>query len=155
MWTVDKLNRAGTDFVDLPQAVAAAAPGDVLLLRFTLIPVQEILGPWADYTAPTIDGKGVSIVGEGTTPVRVVGEWMVRNVPRGQVVSLTNLQTVHRAEWGTTPRIDSRLDFFNNRGAVVLDSLHRRSGPSHRVLAPFIQDCDLVVLSRSNLITID
>jgi hypothetical protein len=43
MWVVDLLNRPGTNFTDLPPAVAAAAPGDVISVRFAPSPYSAVM----------------------------------------------------------------------------------------------------------------
>src|SRR5262245_14988350 len=75
-WVVDRLNRPGANFTDLPPAVAAAANGDTILLRGT-----GPATPGVAYTAPTIDGRGLTIRGEGAATTRVIGEWLFRNLP--------------------------------------------------------------------------
>lgn len=83
-WTVDLLNRPGTDFLDLPAAVATAAPGDVLRVRW----VDPLLQQY--YLLPTIT-RAVTILGEGVGPscmgtVRVIG------LPAGEQVVITRLR---------------------------------------------------------------
>jgi hypothetical protein len=60
-WIVDAASGPGTDFTDLPPAVAAASDGDVLVVR---------AGSYADFTT----GKGITILG-------VPGATMVRGFP--------------------------------------------------------------------------
>lgn len=55
-WTVDRSNGPGTDFTDLPPAVAAAAPGDTILVR-------------AGAYASTTIRKGVRLLGQGQVQV--------------------------------------------------------------------------------------
>lgn len=87
-WVVDLLQRTGHDFVDLPAAVAVAAPGDRIYLR-AVSP-----NPWEGYTAATIQGKGLVIQGEvgpGLPPVIVVGPWSISGLPAGQQILMRSL----------------------------------------------------------------
>jgi len=87
VWVVDRLNRAGTHFTDLPAAYAAAAPGDVLLLRST-----ATTSPWPVYTPPPLIDKGVKIVGEHATPTPVIdGNLDIRNLAANQSVVLAGI----------------------------------------------------------------
>ncbi|MGE3175538.1 MAG: hypothetical protein AB7O97_23140, partial [Planctomycetota bacterium] len=61
-WTVDRLNRPGTDFLDLQPAVDAAASGDVIRIRAAGAPVHGA----ASYRAPVIDGKSLTLIGQGS-----------------------------------------------------------------------------------------
>lgn len=58
VWVVDADGRPGSDFTDLPTAVAAAIPGDTLLVRTASVP----------YAAFTTD-KGLRILGAGDTAI--------------------------------------------------------------------------------------
>ncbi|MGE3175330.1 MAG: hypothetical protein AB7O97_22085, partial [Planctomycetota bacterium] len=61
-WTVDRLNRPGADFLDLQPAVDAAASGDVIRIRAAGAPVHGA----ASYRAPVIDGKSLTLIGQGS-----------------------------------------------------------------------------------------
>jgi hypothetical protein len=94
IWRVHHVPGPGVDFTDLPQAVAAAAPGD------------EIWVYWYNgqtfhaFTAPVID-KPLRIVGfqvgslpgtAGPTAAAIRGLVVIANIPAGQRVSLNGLQ---------------------------------------------------------------
>ncbi|MGE3173872.1 MAG: hypothetical protein AB7O97_14705 [Planctomycetota bacterium] len=83
-WIVDKLNRPGTHFRDLPAAAAAAAAGDVLLVRETTVPSQYYTGP------SVLDGKALTVRGEGPS-VFVTGLFEVRGLPSGARFVIDNL----------------------------------------------------------------
>jgi hypothetical protein len=78
-WVVDSLNRPGTDFTDLPAAVAAASARDTLWLR----------GGTAAYTATTIS-KGLTLLGEDTS-VGVAGTLMLSGLPASEGLVLSRL----------------------------------------------------------------
>ena len=74
-WIVDRWNRPGADFTDLPAATAAAADGDLLFLRATVASSSLV----DCYLAPTIQGKGLTIYGEtGTVQPGYMGDTRVR-----------------------------------------------------------------------------
>ena len=91
IWTVDWQNRPGTDFTDIQPAVDAAAPGDVVLVRGAGVRIWDP----ADhgYPAPIIDGKGITIAGEGPDMTWISGAVRIRNVPAGESCTLANLRT--------------------------------------------------------------
>lgn len=107
-WVVDAANGAGTHFVDLPAAVAAAAPGDTLLVRA------------GSYTPPSIN-KALAIV--GGPGVTVQGAFflpypnLVRNLPAGGelLVSQVSFQFTAPVELG------------NCAGRIVFDRCTLRS----------------------------
>lgn len=55
-WTVDRTNRPGTDFTDLPPAVVAAAPGDTIIVRV------------GAYTSSTIR-NGIRLLAQGLVQI--------------------------------------------------------------------------------------
>lgn len=61
IWIVDAQNGPGTDFLDLPAAVAVAQTGDTLLVRAGV------------YTAFAVTGKALTIRGEGAATTLVQG----------------------------------------------------------------------------------
>jgi hypothetical protein len=79
------------DFADLPAAVAAAAPGDLLFVA-----------P-GSYSGFTLDGLPLSLVpSEADEPelnVLITGPVRVRNLPAGQTVSFTGLRITGIATW--------------------------------------------------------
>lgn len=73
-WIVDAANGPGTDYTDVPPALAAAAHGDVLVVR---------AGVYGFATT----GKGVRMIGRGTPVLRAVSPYesfVVQGVPAGQ-----------------------------------------------------------------------
>jgi hypothetical protein len=64
-WLVNCQGGPGIDFTDLPQAVAAAAPGDTIWVFTTPTGCPGGANPW--YTAPTID-KPLNILGFYVNP---------------------------------------------------------------------------------------
>lgn len=108
-WVVDLFNRPGAHFTDLPAAVTAASSGDVILLRATTASLAD------SYLAPTIQGKGVTILGEvgvGLPRVQVTGAWNISGIPLGEVVILSNL-SMTGAYFGDGPGGVTRIFFWS------------------------------------------
>ena len=61
IWIVDAANGPGTNFVDLPPAVAAAASGDTIIVRA------------GSYSAFNVSGKALTIRGAGAAAAHVFG----------------------------------------------------------------------------------
>ena len=99
--TVD--DSGGADFTDLPQAVAAAAPGDTLLVH----PGQ--------YSSFTIDAKPLTVLGLAAGQVVVEGTSRVNGVTAPFKVVLCQIDF-------------ERLALSGNSGALVLDGV-RVFGP--------------------------
>lgn len=70
----------GADFTTIQQAIDAAPPGEIVLVRT------------GNYGGFIVDGKGVAVVADDVTLVRVLGGIIVRNVPAGEEVVLRSLQ---------------------------------------------------------------
>lgn len=70
-WIVDAAAGPGTNFTDLPTAIAAAAPGDTILVRPGV------------YQPMVIDAKGLTIRGAGKGVTTVMGPNMVAHTPGG------------------------------------------------------------------------
>jgi hypothetical protein len=73
-WVVDAANGAGTDFTDLPPALAAAADGDTILVR-------------AGIYAVGTTGKALRMVGRGMPVIRAATPreaFIVRGLPAGR-----------------------------------------------------------------------
>jgi hypothetical protein len=122
-WTVDWLNRPGTDFAEIQPAVDAAASGDTILVRGAGRPIT--LPPSGHgYANPVIDGKGLTIVGEGriTTWVGQTLPLEIRNLQPGQTVILSNFRLGSIFVNGT-PDSSATLIVENNAGTVLLDRL--------------------------------
>jgi hypothetical protein len=70
IWIVDSANGPGTNFTDLPPAVAAAASGDTIIVRA------------GAYTGFSVNGKAVTIRGENTQTTVVAQAWTsIASVP--------------------------------------------------------------------------
>ncbi|MGE3173873.1 MAG: hypothetical protein AB7O97_14710 [Planctomycetota bacterium] len=139
-WIVDKLNRPGTHFRDLPAAVAAAAPRDVLMLRATSDPNQF-------YSTPgVIDGKPLTVSGEGPgTFLRGVVE--VRNLPASESFVFRDL---HFDGPNGHPH---NLVLSANAGTVVLSGLQIDGFQNFTLTtsATIWTDCALVIVDRCNV----
>ena len=91
-WIVDKLNGPGTNFVDIPPAIAAAAPGDVIIVR---------TGIYAPFTL----SHGLSILGQGS--VRTSGAIAVNAVPAGEIAVIRNVVPNLLVSWGIAIQVSS------------------------------------------------
>lgn len=98
------------DHVDLPPAVAAAAPGDVLLVRGGM------------YSAPTVS-QDVTIVADGGVQAVVRGHMRVQDLPADQTVLLSGLALRHRV--GVAERA---LTVRRCHGFVRLDTVSAQGG---------------------------
>lgn len=78
-WIVDANNGPGTNFTDIPPAVAAAAPGDVIVVRH---------GSYSGFTL----GRGVTILGQGGVAIGIGGA-VISSVPAGEIAALCNVQS--------------------------------------------------------------
>ncbi|MGE3174990.1 MAG: hypothetical protein AB7O97_20345 [Planctomycetota bacterium] len=81
-WVVDRDGRPGTNFTDLPPAVAAAAHGDTILVR-----AATSLGIYGQFT---VNGKALTIRGEGAVRPQCLGA-SIGAVPPGSVFALHGL----------------------------------------------------------------
>ena len=146
-WIVDRLMRPGYQFDDLPAAIAAAAPGDTLLLRATTSRADD-----ADaYTASPIQGKGISIVGEvgiGLPPVRVVGIWSISGIPSGQEMLLRSI--VVDGSDVLARNLSYGINAINCQGVLVLERVtvlpHGRLHLTQWTNGSRFIDCRLIVL---------
>lgn len=126
-WIVDANNGPGTDFVNLPPALAAASDGDVLLVR-----------PGAYRAFAT--SKGVTILG---TPgqTRVLGSYFVEamsvaGLPAGRTFRARDLTFVGSAE--------QMIGLMANQGAVVLEAMDADIGTP--ILTFAVASCQTVTL---------
>ena len=71
-WLVDSSGGPGVDFTDLPPAVAAASPGDTILLRW---------GTGAPYGFDLTIRRGIRIIGDDTAPISVRALEVTRRKP--------------------------------------------------------------------------
>ncbi|MCI0588067.1 MAG: hypothetical protein L0323_14640 [Planctomycetes bacterium] len=87
VWVVDDNGGPGVDFTDIPPAIAAAADGDILLVK---------AGTYAPFT---LSGKGLRILGDGPQVTKVggnppsppVGTAVISNVPSSSFVYIEGL----------------------------------------------------------------
>ncbi len=142
-WTVDRWNRPGADFTDLPAAVTAAADGDLILLRATS--GQAIASDY--YAAPTVQGKGLTIYGEsgaGIPPVQITGWGGVSGVPT------TSAMIVSNVTFGYAPFIGMSFQLSNNGGAVVFRGV---TFTGYNIFFETIwSNCSLIVLEGCSLL---
>ncbi|MGE3173518.1 MAG: hypothetical protein AB7O97_12920 [Planctomycetota bacterium] len=141
-WTVDRLGRPGTDFLDLQPAVDAAASGDVIRIRAAGAPTFGALS----YNAPIIDGKSLTVLGEGSASTWMRGNFQVRNLQPGQLVRLADFVVW---EFHFSP-IAAGMRLENNRGTVILERLQLELKFTNPGAG--IYDCSLVVLSDVHVV---
>ena len=122
-WKVNCSGALGAHFTDIPAAVAAASPGDTIL-------VYTVTGsacPGGYYTAPTVDKPlrivGLNVGGQpgNNTPARigVDGVLQVVGCPIGQQVVIANMAMAHVS--ATSPSLISVTDCD---GSVVLENIY-------------------------------
>lgn len=135
------MNRPGTDFADLPAAVAAAAPGDVLRVR-NVDPALRLF-----YSLPTIR-RGICIVGETPRPI-CMDILHVLGLPAGETVLVSNLRlgTVETTLLTNPPARGVVLQ--GNRGGVFFDDVeygtHIAPGSTAGVL---VDNCALMTFAH-------
>ena len=129
-WVVDRQNRPGADFTDLPPAIAAAGAGDALFVRG--------IGAATPYSASVI-GRSLTVVGEDAS-VRVESALAVRDLPPGQRVVIRRVAS------------DGAIAVERCLGPVFLDGVQttRPVGSSWR-----ITDCALVSLHGCNVFAVE
>ncbi|MFK7740898.1 MAG: hypothetical protein AB8H80_11300 [Planctomycetota bacterium] len=143
-WVVDANNGPGTHFTDLPPAVAAAAPGDIVVVRY----VDPLI---TAYTAPTID-KALTVVSEGGR-AGLVGPLVVQNLPAGEDVVLRGLRLAPFATaTGTTG--SSRFVIWFNDGSVHLQDCVRDAVATMFSPGSQISNSSLVTFTQCSLPTI-
>ena len=148
-WKVDCLGAPGSHFMDIPPAVAAAAPGDTLLVYYTAGP-----GFCGKYTAPFIDkplriiGFKVGLAGGSNIPftISMEGSLQVANIPAGQQVLITNVAISH---WPYGPVVGgSPITITDCAGSVVLENIiFDNYGVPQQLIK--IERCDHVVVRGS------
>ncbi|MEZ6037457.1 MAG: hypothetical protein R3F29_08255 [Planctomycetota bacterium] len=120
-WKVSSSLGYGAQFSDLPQAVAAAAPGDVIWVYS----VYPLMGFSNLYTAPTIDkpltiiGFNVGLTGGSNDPTSVglQGPLAITGIPAGERVVVTNVSM--SSQWPVV----STISISDCAGSVILDDL--------------------------------
>ncbi|MFK7740099.1 MAG: hypothetical protein AB8H80_07215 [Planctomycetota bacterium] len=132
------MNGAGSSFSDLPPAVAAAVPGDILLVR-AYDPTVAV------YQAPTIS-KALTVIGIGGQPA-LVGQLEVDAVPAGQHVVLRDL-AIGPFQGATGTFGDCALTLVDNIGSVHLQNVDRERLMTWPLAATGwrIDSCELVTL---------
>ncbi len=121
-WVVDAAGGVGSNFADLPPALAAARPGDTVLVR-------------AGLYSPSVVNKAIKLVGDaGATLGRGFGVYSlsIRGIPAGSHCAVSGFSLV--------PMRGAVL-VADNRGAVVLDSIDGRG------TWMLINNCDHVSLN--------
>ncbi len=120
-WVVDAAGGPGANFTDVPPAVAAAAPGDTLLIRS------------GTYTPPIAISKGLTLSPESSGDVAVFSPATldIAGLPMGQRCALKSLHGV-----GGNPLL---LRCADNLGSVHVEDL--------RWFRPWINRCSQVTLA--------
>lgn len=128
-WIVDSRGGPGTDFLDLAPAVAAASPGDTILLVWTWTTPNT----WY-YHGAVID-KPLRVVGvsEGGTPSRpgrapFVDRIEIRNIPAGSEVLLSSIYLSMRFDLTPYHIYPHGLVVQNCAGKVHIDSVSYGGG---------------------------
>ena len=101
VYIVDRLNRPGTNFLDVPAAEAAAQHGDTLILRSDASP----------YT-PVTTAKGLQILGDPSGLASFVATgpgFVVSGLPAGRDFVMRNCELFGLGTGGARVRIDSCL----------------------------------------------
>src|SRR5262245_50864538 len=85
VWVVDDNGGPGVDFTDIPPAIAAAADGDILLVKA------------GSYSHFTLSGKGLRILGEGSDSTFVSSSpssagTSISAVPAGSTVTIDRMK---------------------------------------------------------------
>jgi hypothetical protein len=142
VWVVDWNNGPGTDFVALQPAVDAAAPGDVIQVRgagiYPFNPQDH------GYPAPVIDGKGITILGEGAATTWISGTMRILNVPASQQMTVAQVRCGTEGEGALFQPVT--VEVTQCRGVVSFRSVVM-AGHGFRPLT----DCDLVIVSGCEL----
>ncbi len=147
-WKVNCQGGPGIDFTDLPQAVAAAAPGDTIWVFHTPAGCPP-LGGSGTYTAPTID-KPLSLLGfhiystppaPGSLPTTAAlsGLLSIVGIPAGQRVVISNIGV------SGNPPLVTGVQVSNCAGEVILEEVgYGASGHANQVFE--ILNCANVTL---------
>ncbi len=149
-WVVDLRNRPGTDFLDLPAAVAAAADGDILLVRGT-----PLLAPTDIYNAPIIDGKGLVITGADINNKPIVyGQWGISNLSASQKMVLSNIKfgTIEMQfapVWSLRPTPYRGLLATDVAGPLIFDGCEYGTHEQNLLTPTRFTRCALVIFNNS------
>jgi hypothetical protein len=99
------------DFTDLPPAVAAASPGDTILLRW---------GTGAPYGFDLTIRRGIRIIGDDTMPISVRGICRPTTIPEGDLMVIHNIDLTDWSSWITSVVVEDCV------GTVVVSGLQDR-----------------------------
>ena len=106
IWIVDANNGPGTNFTDIPAAVAAAQSGDTILVRA------------GNYSPFTVSGKALTIRGAAASVTRVFGfaptPTVIELTPPGNTVALRGMRF-------ESANLGAGLTARNNAGVVLTD----------------------------------
>ncbi|MCA8978115.1 MAG: hypothetical protein KDC98_25535 [Planctomycetes bacterium] len=129
IWRVNCAGGPNVDYTDLPQAVAAASPGDTIYVYHD---TPTCPGAMQGYTAPTID-KPLNIVGfnvtaatpgSGNTPTwaKLMGLLTIRNIAANERVSISNIDVTPIV--AAPPPLQHGLLIENCDGPVLLEDFY-------------------------------
>ncbi|MEO6593515.1 MAG: hypothetical protein ABIP94_02040 [Planctomycetota bacterium] len=128
-WIVDAASGPGTNYIDLPPAIAIAQNGDTILVRA------------GTYTGFTVSGKALTIRGEGVATT-VVWSTTIANVPSGQLFLVSGIafvpqpftfaQTLQITGPGNVSLADCRAT-----GGTARDALHLSGATVHAARCRF------------------
>jgi hypothetical protein len=138
VWVVDDSGGPGVDFTTIPDAIAAAADGDVLLVR------EGVYG--GDWT--TIDGKSLTISADTGAEVTLDKLYFrVQNLAANQTVTFHGL---YSTQFSTT--YVTAMEFLGNAGTIWIEDCDLYGGISAGIV-PLIRaiSCNRVVIQRSTL----
>ncbi|MBK8098541.1 MAG: hypothetical protein IPK26_15635 [Planctomycetes bacterium] len=153
-WIVDRQERPGFDFTNIQPAVDAAAPGDIVLLRYVDFAAT---GLW--YEAAAIGNKGISILGEEGPRSPVVGRFDVTGVPVGQSLTIGNIGHSDRAYDPRSGRPWRGIWARDCRGAIHFVNIVSggppgtagSAGSSARAAPIRVERCDMVTIANCEL----
>src|SRR5262249_11991463 len=128
-FVVDAANGPGTNFTDLPQALAQAQHGDVYIVR-------------PGFYSPCSTDKGVSLLGLGATiSGSTAPALVVQNLPAGRTFAM-------RAFAVNTVGATSAIALHSNAGKVILEEAAIGNGVG---ISIDISNCRLVAISHATL----
>ncbi len=140
-YIVDDTPGVDVDFSDLPEAIAAIADGDLLIVRS---------GTYSSFTAI---GKSFSMVEEQTGVARIEGGFAIRGTGPEQSVFLHGFEVINAVQEGGY--------FRNNEGAIWVEDCILRGAPGSNPLfavgtssypGAFVSNCAEVVFADCRLI---
>lgn len=139
---VDAQAGPGSQFLDLPPAVAASAPGDIILVRYVDPSITT-------YTGAVIT-RALTIIGVGGQP-GIAGLMRVEMLPVNEHVVLRNLR-IGPFQGPSGPIGLGPFSLRNNSGSVHLQEISRVAITTFSLLHPWsIENCRLVTLTACTL----